>query len=127
MYAKIDIRRIDDQKPTEVVANAGTPYRYKQVFGTDLLTMFANAEVKQDGKTLYDVSFLPELTYIMAGQAEHNDKMSKEGFCEWLEQFESFSFEEKAEETATATIAALSPQRLRGGVINLTFFLSQSF
>lgn len=98
MFAEIDIKRIEEQKPTEVLANAGTPYRYKQVFGTDLLTMFANAEIKQDGRTVYDISFLPELAYIMAGQAAKDEKLSKEGFYTWLEQFESFAFEEKAEE-----------------------------
>lgn len=107
MFAEIDLKRVDEQKPTELLATAGTPYRYKQVFGNDLLTMFANAETKQDGKTVYDIAFLPELCYIMANQAAKNDKTSLSGFYTWVDQFESFAFEEKAEEIINVYLGSM--------------------
>lgn len=106
MYKTILIDRMDGkEEATEFLANASTPYRYKQVFGDDLLTKFSNAEREVDGRKTYNIDFLHELAYIMAMQAAavndkavKMDKLNMDTFLAWLDQFESFSIESRAEE-----------------------------
>lgn len=66
-------------------ANAATPIRYKMLFKKDLLAEFQNAEA--DNSRVSDM--IPELAYIMAMQAGHENLSGKtfEDYIEWLEQF----------------------------------------
>ena len=90
----------------DFLANAATPLRYKMIFRKDLLTQFANAKSDDnEGKIRLDIDFLPELAFIMAQQAKAAEKkdvnlatLTLNDYVEWLEDFESFSFEMKAEE-----------------------------
>jgi hypothetical protein len=68
-----------------MAANAATPIRYKMLFKKDLLAEFQNAEA--DNSRVSDM--IPELAYIMAMQAGHENLSGKtfEDYIEWLEQF----------------------------------------
>lgn len=83
-------------KEIELLANAATPFRFKQVFKTDLFSIFTNAE-KAETEGFEAVT---ELAYIMARQAEKADmnKLNQEDFMSWLEGFGSMAFAEAAEE-----------------------------
>lgn len=120
MFREVHIQRVNDDELTPLMANAATPRRYKQVFGDDLLTLFANAEKDtEDGGKVYKIDFIAELAYIMSMQAQaadgkaRLDKLNSNGFLDWLEQFEGMAFENAATEilnvylgnTATASTA----------------------
>ena len=92
MFREVHIHRVNDDELTPLMANAATPRRYKQVFGDDLLTLFANAEKDtEDGGKVYKIDFIAELAYIMSMQAQaadgkaRLDKLNSNGFLDWLE------------------------------------------
>lgn len=69
-----------------MVANAASPYIYKQVFHEDFLTKLQAKEPETD--------LFQKMAYIMAKQAEMGKmsdlmKLNEQGFYEWLMQFES--------------------------------------
>ena len=85
-----------DGKETELMANAATPFRYKQVFGRDLFSILGNEQrAETEG-----VEAVTELAYIMAKQAEKTDmnKLNKDDFLAWLEGFGSMAFINAADE-----------------------------
>lgn len=106
MFASIEMPLYNGKvENIEFVSNAATCRRYKMIFGDDLLTKFANAEKDVDGVKKYDIDFLPELAYVMAMQAAAMSdqevnllKLNNDTFIDWLEQFDSMSFENKATE-----------------------------
>ena len=85
----------DDGKPVDVpfLANAATPFRYKSLFGKDLLLLFQKA-VNEDGA--YNIDFVSELAYVMAMQAKSKTEgkdlntINRDNMIEWLEQFGGF-------------------------------------
>ena len=85
-----------DGKEIEFSANAATPYRYRQVFHKDLLSILGNEEKAQNE----GVEAVTELAFIMAKQAEKADmgKLNVEVFFEWLEGFGSMAFVNNAED-----------------------------
>lgn len=102
--------KIDD-KDVELVANAATPFRFKQVFHRDLLQVLGNEEkAEQEG-----VEVVTMLAYIMAKQAEKADmsKLSEDGFISWLEDFGPMAFVNAAEEILSAymdqTVGSATP------------------
>lgn len=82
-----------------MAANAATVVRYQQVFGDNLLTHFTLNEGA--GETAMRAQ---ELAYIMTRSAEGADmnKLSKEDYISWLEQFEALDLVN--DDTATAII-----------------------
>lgn len=120
MFREVLIERVDgSDTPTPLMANAATPRRYKQVFGEDLLTLFANAETDDENGKSYNIDFIAELAYIMNMQAlaadgkVKLDKLNPNGLLDWLEQFEGMAIEDAATDilnvylgnTATASSA----------------------
>lgn len=85
-----------DGKEMEFVANAATPFRYRQTFHKDLLSILGNEDKAQNE----GVEAVTELAFIMAKQAEKADmgKLNEEMFFEWLEGFGSMAFIDNAEE-----------------------------
>lgn len=77
----------------EMVANAATPYRFKQVFGQDFFLLSRRMADETDPEvsdaTASD-TFI-KLGYIMAMQAsgEKMDKLNNDTFMEWLEGFDN--------------------------------------
>lgn len=72
------------EKTVGMAANAATPYRYKQVFGEDLLPYFSGKRSEEDQSLM-----IQQLAYVMAMQAEGNDfkKTNFETFLAWSTQF----------------------------------------
>lgn len=106
MFATIEMPLYDGTtKNVEFMANAATARRYKMIFGEDLLTKFTNAEEEKDGKKVYNIDFLPELSFVMAMQAQalsdnklKLEKVNTNMFLDWLEQFDSMAIENNASE-----------------------------
>lgn len=91
---------IVDGQEMELSANAATPFRFKQVFQKDLLAIFSNEKrAEQEG-----LEAVAELAYIMNNQAKKSDmnKLSYEGFIEWLEGFEPMAFVDASEDIIDA-------------------------
>lgn len=106
MYKKIEI----DGKEMGFVANAATPFRYKQIFRKDLLTILGNE--KENGESIEAVM---ELAYVMAKQAEKTDmnKLNYDEFITWLEGFSPMAFIDNIEEVVSvyteSTIGTSTP------------------
>jgi len=85
-----------DGREVEFSANAATPFRYRQIFHKDLLSILGNEEKAQNE----GVEAVTELAFIMAKQAEKADigKLNEELFFEWLEGFGSMAFVNNAED-----------------------------
>ena len=92
MFKKLTI----DGKELEMVANAATPFRFKQIFGRDLLQVFTNEKrAESEG-----VEAVTQLAFVMTKQAEKTDmaKVNEAMFLEWLEDFGPMAFIEASEE-----------------------------
>ena len=85
-----------DGREVEFSANAATPFRYRQIFHKDLLSILGNEEKAQNE----GVEAVTELAFIMAKQAEKADmgKLNEDVFFEWLEGFGSMAFVNNAED-----------------------------
>ena len=85
-----------DGREVDFSANAATPFRYRQIFHKDLLSILGNEEKAQNE----GVEAVTELAFIMAKQAEKADmgKLNEEVFFEWLEGFGSMAFVNNAED-----------------------------
>ena len=85
MFKKVTI----DGNELEFAANAATPFRYKQLFGDDLLRIFQEStESKEKEITLSET--VTQLAFIMNRQAEgvNMNTLSVDEFFTWLENFE---------------------------------------
>lgn len=93
MYGTINLNGID----MELVANAATPYRMKQIFNIDIMKEFMNAEKDNYANV---ISALPQLVYIMNCQAVKADmnKLNQETFLTWCENLDAMAIESKSEE-----------------------------
>ena len=96
MYKTIEI----DGKELEFAANAATPFRYKQVFKSDLFAVLCNEERAEE----QGAEVVMRLAYIMHNQAQKADmnKLNEDGFIEWLEGFSSMAFVNSAEDIINA-------------------------
>jgi len=80
---------LDGGKELKLAANAATPFRFKQIFGADLLKLFQqNTETAAENVMLADV--VSQLAFIMNMQAEGKNlnAVSMDDFYAWLEGFE---------------------------------------
>lgn len=93
MYGKIDI----NGNEMELLANAATPYRVKQVFNIDIMKVFFDAQT--DGGVGVS-SILPQLCYVMNAQALKKDmsKLNMNSFLDWCEEFGAFDLVNRSEE-----------------------------
>lgn len=106
MYGEISIQRVDGvDKPVPMLANAATPFRFKQIFGQDLLTLFANAKrTDENGNEHYQIDFIGQMAFVMAMQADAADgkikmeMLNEEKYIDWLEHFESMAIENASED-----------------------------
>ena len=85
MYTVLKIGESD----VELLANAATPYRVKQIFGLDIMRIFFNAD--KDGG-IDTANLIPQLAYVMNAQALKQDmtKLNEDTFYVWCEQFSAF-------------------------------------
>lgn len=83
--------------PVKFAGNAATTYRYKQLFGTDILKLF------MENGTNIDIDRILELAYVMHLQAEgytteQFTAETIEEYIAWLEEFDVTSLLQKAPE-----------------------------
>lgn len=95
MYGEVILR---DPKGNEMtvpmLANAATLIRYNQIFHTDLLSSVMN------NKGDFDVDVISKLAFVITKQAAKVDmtKLNFDMYIDWLEDFDSSAFIEKANE-----------------------------
>lgn len=80
---------LEGGKELKLAANAATPFRYKQLFGEDLLRIFQEStENKEKEITLSET--VTQLAFIMNRQAEgvNMNTLSMDEFFSWLENYE---------------------------------------
>ena len=101
MYKEISMKGEDgNQINVPFLANAATPFRFKSLFGQDLLVLFQTCSA--DG--IYDINFVSQLAFIMAMQAKAKtggvdlSTINKEMMLSWLEDLDGFSIYDKAQE-----------------------------
>lgn len=84
MYKTVTI----GSKEVNLQSNAATPFRFKNIFGIDLLKIFTNASEENVSEQLEAGQML---AFTMAKQAEGVDmnKLNIENFYTWLEDFSS--------------------------------------
>lgn len=91
MYREIKI----GEHTLPMSANGATPIRYRMIFGKDLISEFQNVENN------YSVAIdtISELAFIMsqAGSNADMDKLNRNAYVTWLEQFEPFDITNAAE------------------------------
>lgn len=100
-----------DGKEMGLSANAATPFRYKQVFKSDLFAVLGNEKrAEEEGAEV-----VTRLAYIMHNQAEKADmnKLNEDDFITWLEGFSAMAFINVADEIINAymdsTIGTATP------------------
>lgn len=80
MYGKVTI----SGKETGFLANASTPFRYKNIFNIDLISLLSKGD--DEGA----VEEYEKLAFVMAKQAEKADMstLTAEDFYTWLDAYE---------------------------------------
>lgn len=92
MYQVINIG--DQSVPMK--ATAATQYRFKAVFGTDLMSVLSRAYRSQEAQGEV-AELIPKLGYIMAKQADPETdwgKLNNQSFMDWAEQFDSTAMDD---------------------------------
>lgn len=92
MYREIKI----GEHTLPMSANGATPIRYRMVFGKDLISEFQQVESNYS----IAIDTISELAFIMAqaGAKADMDKLNKNAYVTWLEQFEPFDITNAAED-----------------------------
>lgn len=76
-------------------ANAATPYRYRQVWGEDLLVLLSDTEKRSDGEIVETLLRLGYVMALQAGAAEHEEmtnifakaqETGEAGFIQWMDR-----------------------------------------
>ena len=83
------------EKEVNLLANAATPFRYKMVFGEDIMVALNQINnSKRDEGEVIDIA--SQLAFIMNKQVELDREalkaLTKDEYIEWLEEFESMDF-----------------------------------
>lgn len=84
------IIKIGDQD-VPMRSSAATQYRFKAVFGTDLMSALSRANKSPENQT-EAAELIPQLGYIMAKQADNSTewrKLNFEAFLEWADQYDT--------------------------------------
>lgn len=98
---------LEGGKEIRLAANAATPFRFKQLFGSDLLKLFQeNSENKENNVYMADV--ITQLAFIMSKQAEKADmnSLSMGEFYTWLEDYEPMDFIMKSEDIVNTYLSS---------------------
>ena len=84
---------LEGGKEVKLAANAATPFRFKQLFNTDLLKIFQQSTKSEDDQMIL-ADVITQLAYIMNKQAEgaNMNNISMDDFFTWLEGFEAMDF-----------------------------------
>lgn len=98
---------LDGGKEVKLAANAATPFRFKQLFGKDLLRLF-NDSSKNESEMVDLADTITELAFIMNSQAEGRDmnRLSLDEFYSWLEDYEPMDFIVKSQEVVNVYLSS---------------------
>lgn len=98
---------LDGGKEVKLAANAATPFRFKQLFGKDLLRLF-NDSSKNESEMVDLADTITELAFIMNSQAEGKDmnRLSLDEFYSWLEDYEPMDFIVKSQEVVKVYLSS---------------------
>lgn len=98
---------LDGGKEVKLATNAATPFRFKQLFGTDLLKIFQQSTKSEEDETMLG-EVVTQMAFIMNRQAEGTDMnhLSMDDFFAWLEDYEAMDFVTKAEEIIGTYVAS---------------------
>ena len=90
---------LEGGKEVKLAANAATPFRFKQLFGTDLLKVVQQSTKSEDDQIIL-ADTITQLAYIMCKQAEgaNMNAISMDDFFAWLEGFEPMDFVTSAQQ-----------------------------
>lgn len=78
----------------QLVSNAATAIRYKQIFKRDLLKDLGRLDGKENIDQLDAINYVTQLAYVMNMQAQNLVKTaSEDNYIEWLENFEEYDFQ----------------------------------
>lgn len=85
--------KLNSGKDINLAANAATPFRFKQLFGGDLLQLFQKAS-KAGEEDLEIADTITQLAFVMNKQAERADlsQVTMDEFYVWLEDYEPMDF-----------------------------------
>ena len=100
---------LEGGKEVKLAANAATPFRFKQIFGQDLLKLFKKAENEEEKPTMGEV--ITQMAFIMSKQFEKTDMntLSMDDFFEWLEDYEPMDFVMAGEDIVNFYMASSKP------------------
>lgn len=89
----VKIVKLGGGKEIKLAANAATPFRFKQLFGSDLLRLFQQSS-KSEEESVLMADVLTQMAFVMNKQAEGADlnSMSMDDFYTWLEDYEAMDF-----------------------------------
>ncbi len=90
MYKEIELLTTEGPKAFPMLANGATAIRYRQVFHSDLMYGIAAFSKMDSAPEKVDFELPSKLGFIMNSAASGKDmnKLSEDGYVEWLEQFE---------------------------------------
>lgn len=85
--------KLNGGKELTLTANAATPFRFKQLFGEDLLQILQKT-TKAGKNNLEITETISQLAFVMQKQAEKADlsSVTETDFYAWLEEFEPMDF-----------------------------------
>lgn len=121
MYKVISVKAEDGSYiDVPFLANAATPFRFKSIFGKDLIVLFQTCG--ENG--IYDIDFMSQLAFVMAMQAKGKtgdidmSTLDKESMLSWLEQFDSLSLYDNAQDIlkvylGNSTITSVEKKKAR--------------
>lgn len=94
MFQTLELKLADGtNKEFNFMAVGSTPYRYKQIFGKDLMIELTKLMGNESNKVNEnaDFSVSDKLAFIMNCQAEKKDMNCQnfDSFIEWIEQFDA--------------------------------------
>ena len=95
MYAEIKLLMANGEERTvPMLATASTPIRFKMIYGQDLVTGLI------DSTGEFDIDIVGKLAFLMSKQAAKVDMttLDQKQYLEWLDDFDSMAFIDKAEE-----------------------------
>lgn len=100
---------LEGGKVVKLAANAATPFRFKQLFGQDLLKLFKKAEDEEEQPILGEV--ITQMAFIMNRQAEgvNLNSVSMDDFYSWLEEYDAMDFVLAGEEIINFYLGSSKP------------------
>lgn len=98
---------LESGKTVELAANAATPFRFKQLFNTDLLKVFHQGS-QDEASSMALADTITQLAFIMNRQADgaNMNALSLDDFYAWLEDYDAMDFVMSGQEIINIYLAS---------------------